>query len=123
MAKKKMKGAASASQVDNSKVFSALTYPLFIVGLIWYLADEKIQKDAFAKYHFKQSLILAIVNVGLWILGSLLFSIIWWRLASLIGSINGIVWLVCSVLGIINVLNGAKKELPVIGHLAEKLRF
>lgn len=114
-ASKKTKKAVPVKD-DNTKVFSILTYLIFIVGLIWYLVDENIQKSKSAKFHFKQSLVLVIAYFILQIVASIIS----------LGVLNTLVWiafLVLVVLGIINAANGVDKELPVIGKFAEKFKF
>ena len=102
--------------VEEGKVCAILAY--LLVGIIWYFADEKMRKNEFAKFHAKQGLVLIIasvlVNVALQILPYLGWAVI---------PAFQIVILVLVVLGIINAANGATKELPVIGQLANKLKF
>jgi uncharacterized membrane protein len=111
MAKKK------ATQ-DNSDgtLFGVLTYLVFIVGVIWYLVDEKIQKNTFAKFHFKQSLVMVIAYFILQIAASILG-------IGIIVTLIGLLFLVLVILGIVNVVNGKEEPLPVIGQYAEKFKF
>ena len=114
---KKAKKAAPAKKDDNSKIFSILTYPLFLVGLIWYLVDEDMQKNTLAKFHFKQSLVLVLAYILLQIAAGILF---------FIPFLTGLVWLayvVFFIIGIVNAANGEMNELPVIGHFSEKFKF
>ncbi|MBW2982930.1 DUF4870 domain-containing protein [Candidatus Woesearchaeota archaeon] len=106
---------------DEKKLFSILTYPFFIVGLIWYLVDENMQKDKFAKFHFKQSLVLVIAYLIVWIAVSILWFIPY--LPGILYTLAWIAFLVLAVLGIINAANHEEKELPVIGGYAKKLKF
>lgn len=119
MAKKTTKKAApKAGKEDNSVLFGVLTYLFFIVGLIWYLVDDEIKKNAFAKYHFKQSLVLVITAIILSFAASIipLLNIVLVPLVEL-------ALLVLVILGIVNVVNREQKELPVIGSFGEKFSF
>ncbi|MFP4524351.1 MAG: DUF4870 domain-containing protein [Candidatus Woesearchaeota archaeon] len=106
---------------DEEKLFSILTYPFFIVGLIWYLVDDNMQKDKFTKFHFKQSLILVIAYLIVWIALSILWFVPY--LPGILYTLAWIAFLVLVVLGIINAANHEEKELPVIGRYAKKLKF
>ncbi|MGI6508084.1 MAG: hypothetical protein ACOX4A_06835 [Saccharofermentanales bacterium] len=78
------------------------------------------KESKFARYHVNQGLVLFIAEVAYGIVYAILSSIIWaisWRLyfiTRIIG-IFSLVFLVLSVIGIVNAVNGQAKELPVIG--------
>jgi len=74
-------------------------------------------QDEFVKFHAKQGLVL----FGLEVAASVIFSII--PILWAIGWILSIAWLVLSILGIMNVVKDAKKELPIIGKYANKFKF
>jgi uncharacterized membrane protein len=68
------------------------------------------KKDSpFAQFHAKQGLILLIGWVVSWF--------------PVFGGIIGIIVLVFSIFGIIYVLKGETKKLPIIGDLAEKIKI
>lgn len=68
-----------------------------------------VKKDSkFAQFHVKQGLVIL---VG-WMLSWLPF-----------GPIIGIIAFVFSIIGIINVLSGEMKKLPIVGDLAEKIKI
>ncbi len=103
-------------KIENEKVAGILTY--FLVGIIWYFADEKMNKSNFVKFHTKQAINFFIIMI----VTSLVISFIIW--VPIIGWI--IVWaiqiafLVLWIIGIINSVNFTKKEIPIIGSFAEK---
>ncbi len=104
------------SDVENGKVCAILAY--LLIGLIWFLADEKMKKNSFVKYHVKQGLVLLIVWVG----GDIVLSIIpviGWTILPLFG----LAMFVLMVIGIINAANGKEKELPIIGQFGKKFTF
>jgi uncharacterized membrane protein len=112
------------AKTDNSQLCAILSY--LLIGIIWYLIDEKMKKSDFAKFHVKQGVIL------------LIFAIIWGIIISILAAfasiiplfylhpfiqLLNIVPLVFVIIGIINALNNKKNELPIIGEYAKKLTF
>lgn len=96
---------AEEKDVKENKVWALLSYlgVLVIVPLLG-------KKDsAFTQFHAKQGLVLLIGWVISW------FPIFGWAI--------GIIAFVMSIIGIINVLNGEKKKLPIVGDLAEKINL
>ncbi len=92
--------ATGEKDVNENKFWAVLSYlgVLVIIPLL-------LKKDSkFVHFHTKQGLILL---VG-WVLSWLPF-----------GPIIGLIALVFSIIGIINVLNGEMKKLPVIGDLSQ----
>lgn len=83
--------------------------------LIPFLAKDK---DEFVKFHAKQGLVLFILEVVTWIIFRILPFWYWYLL-----NIVSLVWIAFSIIGIINVVSNHKKELPIIGNLAEKIKF
>ncbi len=75
------------------------------------------EKDEFVKFHAKQGLILFAGEVITWIVIAII-PILWF-----LGNLVGIIWLILSILGIINVVRNEKKEIPLIGKFAEKIKF
>ncbi len=114
---------------NNSKLCAVLSY--FLVGIVWYLADEKMKKDALAKYHFKQALNLLVIGVIISVVLSVFGAV--FTLATLgIGAlllapvylVVNLILLVIWIVGIINAINGKLKPVPIIGQFAEKyLKF
>jgi uncharacterized membrane protein len=125
MAKKK----AGGNEVEEGKVCAILLYLVWIVGIIWYFADDKMRKNKFANYHAKQSIVLVItavaLSIGLSILAAILIWIpfIGWALISLLWIAFWIIMLIFVILGIINSVNGAQKPLPIIGQFAKNFKF
>ncbi len=96
--------------INDNKLMAVLAYIGFLVLIPLFLAKSK-----FAKFHTNQGLLLLIVEVIWGIISSILniIPLIGW-IISLIGS--GIL-LIVAIIGIINVVNGRAKELPVIGKI------
>ena len=98
---------------EKNTLMAILAYigPLVIVSYI-------IGKDdAFVKFHIKQGLVLLVVEVAMWFLGSLLWFI--WPVISLIN----FAVLVLAVIGIINAAQGKEKELPLVGKFSKYFNF
>ncbi|HRY36544.1 MAG TPA: hypothetical protein P5230_01520 [Candidatus Magasanikbacteria bacterium] len=105
------------SDVDSGKVCAILSY-LFI-GIVWFFIDENMKKNAFAKFHVKQSLVLLVVSLILQIVGTIL-PIIGWFLILPLSGLFSLIWM---LLGILNAFNGESKELPIIGKYSSKFNF
>jgi len=108
--------AAAAHSEKNPMAFLAYLWVLLVIP---FLTDAK--NDPFVKYHLKQGLMLLIFDVIGWFLGIFigwipfigwLIMLLWW-LASLI----------LVIIGLMNVAQGAEKELPFIGQYAKNFRF
>ena len=117
MAKKDSKGKSSSA--DDGKACALLSY--FLVGIIWYFADDKMRENAFAKFHAKQALVLLITSVIFSVAASILvwIPILGWFVIMIVQLGILIVW----IIGLINAASGKEAALPVIGQFAEKLTF
>lgn len=82
--------------------------------LIPYLASKK---DDFVMFHAKQGLVVFGIEVLVWI-----FSSFMWQLYMILGIIN-LGTFILSIIGIINVVQGNKKELPLVGSLAKSFNL
>ncbi len=85
--------------------------PLVIISYFMYKDDQ------FAKYHVKQGLVLLLIDVAASILFSM-FSPFW-----ILYRIVRFGAFVLAVIGIINVVKGREKELPLIGQFASNFTF
>lgn len=98
---------------EKNTVMGALAYlgPLVLVSYI------TAKDDPFVKFHIKQGLVLFVGEVGIWFLGMLM-----WPLMPIVGIIN-IAFLVLIIIGIVNVVQGKEKELPLVGSLSKHFSF
>ncbi|CAH0168931.1 hypothetical protein SRABI27_00977 [Pedobacter sp. Bi27] len=99
----------------NNKTLSIISYITIIGWLVAYFSG-KDKADALLKYHLRQSLGLAIVNI--------IFSVALTIIASMVPSLSflgliGYVFIVLWIMGIINAANGALKPVPLIGKMFE----
>ena len=90
----------------------ALISYIGVLCLIPFLSKDG---DKFAKFHAKQGLVLFFLEVVSYFI---IFFIPFFGI--IIGNLLGLLWVVLSVIGIVNVINNEEKKLPVIGDLAEK---
>lgn len=107
MATKKTKKAA-----DN-KPLTVLSY----IGFLFLVPLLMAKDDKFAQFHAKQGMVLFLA----FLLASVVNIIP--VLGQLISFLGTIFCLVLAIMGILNVLNGEQKELPLIGQLAKKFNL
>lgn len=97
---------------NNTTVMGVLAYigPLVIIPFLM----EK--KDEFVKFHTKQGIVLFGLELVIMVLGSMMYLF-------MLGTLFNLATLVLSIIGIVNVVQGQKKELPVIGSLANSIKI
>ncbi|TSC70423.1 MAG: hypothetical protein CEO12_357 [Parcubacteria group bacterium Gr01-1014_46] len=98
---------------NNNMVMGILSY-LGPLVLIPYLT---VKDNDFVKFHSRQGLVLFGIEVIVWLLGSMMYSM--WMITNLLN----LATLILTVIGIVNVVQGNKKELPVIGGLAKNFNL
>ncbi len=98
---------------QKNTLMGVLAYlgPLVIVS---YIAAKD---DPFVKYHIKQGLVLLIAEAVVWLLGSF-----FWQLWVIYEIIN-LACVILSIVGIINVVQGHEKELPLVGQFAHQFKI
>lgn len=98
---------------ENKTLMGVLAYlgPLVIVS---YLTAKD---NPFVKFHIKQGLVLLVIEVIMWVVGSM-----FWPLWMLINLINLAV-LILSIIGIMNVVQNKEKELPLVGQFSRHFSF
>lgn len=114
--KKDEKNSEKTTKIENENLAAALCY--FLVGVIWYFADEKMKKSNLVKFHVKQALNLLIISavintvLGISIIGLVLMPLF------------GLFFFIVGIIGFIGAINSEKKAVPIIGGFAEKyLKF
>jgi uncharacterized membrane protein len=97
----------------NNMVMGILSY-LGVLVIIPYIVAKN---NSVVKFHVKQGLVLLGIEVIVWILGYVAGP-----LALLLLIVNlGV--LVLSIIGIINVVQGNQKELPLVGKFAKNINI
>jgi len=107
---------ADPNDVEKNKGMAILAYFLFFIPMLTEAKDSK-----FAMFHANQSLILALVAIGIFVLGSIIAMVTFGFGGGLV-LIAWLAWIVFWVMGIVNAANGKMKELPLIGgiHILDK---
>jgi uncharacterized membrane protein len=105
-----------STDIENNKLMAALSY----LGILFLIPMLAAKDSKFARFHANQGIVLFITNVlnGV-ILGTALrkLPLIGWAFG-IASSIIGVILFVFAILGIINVVNGRAKELPLIGNIS-----
>ena len=90
------------------------------MGVLAYLGPLVIisylvaKDDAFVKFHIKQGLVLFVIEIIIWVIGLFI-----WMLVPLLQ----LAVLVLAILGIVNVVQGTKKPLPLVGMYSKYFTF
>ena len=100
-------------KLDDNKVIVILSY----IGVLCLIPLFTKKDDKFVFFHAKQGLVLFIVEIITYFV--LMIPILGW----IIAPIASLIWLALSIIGIINVLGGEMKELPILGKYADKIKI
>jgi len=100
-------------QVSDNKVMALLSY----IGILVLIPLLTAKEDEFVRFHVKQGLVLLVAVIAVSMIG--IIPLLGW----LIAFVGGLTCLVLAVMGIINVLNGEEKPLPLIGQFADKFNI
>ncbi len=106
-------GAATSTQEKNT-FMAVLAY----VGILIIIPFLVAKDNAFVKFHLKQGLVLFIIEIGVWIATMYFF----WELYDILRFIN-LAMIVFSIIGIVNVLQGKEKELPLLGQFGRRFNI
>ena len=106
------------NNAGNKNLMAVFAY-LWILIIIPFLTGGK--DDPFVKYHLKQGLALVLFEVVGWLLSWFLIFIpiigwlimwLWWLTS-----------IILAIVGVVNVLNGVEKELPLVGKYGSNFKF
>lgn len=115
--------AIQANDEETNKVMALLSY----FGILVLVPILAAKESPFARFHANQGLVLTIAMflyiIADGILTAILHAILWkglglWSIYSLCGTVLNLLYVgftVLAIIGIINVLKGQTKELPIIG--------
>jgi len=113
----------SASEV-KSMALLAYIGPLCLVPLL------TKEKDEFVKFHARQGMVLLLIEAVVWAIWNFFIgSVVWnwsWGLYTTLVNVQNFIWLgvgALSVIGIINVVNGEQKELPLVGKYSARIKL
>ena len=100
--------------IQNNKVMGILAY----LGILVLIPIFAAKDSKFARFHANQGLVLAIAGIALSIIGGVLSWIpIGNIIAGIVCGLAGLVLFILMILGIVNVVNGRAKELPIVGKI------
>jgi uncharacterized membrane protein len=100
------------SKKSDKKLMSILAY----IGILILIPFLTSKDDPTVKFHIKQGLVLICAGVAVWLIGYILP--IW-----IILQLLNIGIFVLAVIGIVNVVNDKKEELPLVGQFAKHFKF
>jgi uncharacterized membrane protein len=100
------------STEDMGKIFAIVGY-MFPFLFFLPLVNDGTKNNAFARFHANQQLVLLIAWAGVYIVSNMLYMMLY-MIAFLLPLLN-LAFVVLAILGIINVVKGEMKELPIIG--------
>ncbi len=106
--------AYDPEDIRQNKAMAILAYISWLVLIPLFLAKN----SRFARFHCNHGLLLAILETVCWVVLGILggLPLIGW-IFRLVNGLLGIVFLLLAAYGIVNVVNGRAKELPVIGGI------
>ncbi|MEZ4842329.1 MAG: hypothetical protein R2821_12665 [Flavobacteriaceae bacterium] len=99
---------ARETLVKEGKTIATIAY-ITIIGLIIAFVMNNDKKNAFATYHIKQSLGLALTGLVLGVIG--IIPVLGW----IINIFGILILLYMWITGLINALNGNEKTVPILG--------
>ena len=103
---------ATPEEIEKGKGMAIVTYFVIFIPLLM----EDMRKNKFVMFHTEQSIVVVILYVIGWILGTI----------GAMFCIGAILYLVClfalvlQIMGIINAINGKMTPLPLVGQFGEK---
>ncbi len=101
--------SAPVATGDKKTLMAVLAY----IGILVIIPFLMAKDDAFVKYHIKQGLVLVVIELIVYVLGMMM-----WSLFPILGIVN-LAALVLSIIGIVNVVQGKEKELPLVGSFSK----
>jgi uncharacterized membrane protein len=107
-----------SNDISKNKTMAILSYISFLCIIPIIAAPE----SKYARFHANQGLVLFIGEIALRVihsvLGTTIFNFIWFfSNMSYVFHIIGLIFIVCSIVGIVNAYNGTAKKIPVIGDI------
>ena len=101
--------------INDNKGMSVLAY----IGFLFLVPLLACPNSKYARYHTNQGLVLFLMELAIGVVIGIfgIIPVIGIIIGGLLGSVGGILALVLSILGIVNVAQGQAKELPIIGKI------
>jgi uncharacterized membrane protein len=105
---------------DEGKACAVLAY--LLIGIVWFFADKKINRNTFAKFHVKQAIVFMIFILLTNVVVAV-FTILSKPFSSIAGIILYAVMTIIWILAIVYAASGQEKRMPVIGVFGKMLDF
>ena len=106
---------------SETRLVAGLSY--LIVGIIWYLVDQKMKHNRYVTFHVKQALNILIISLLLNLAFNIMNMVSFGIFAMIFGPIEfviGLGLLVLWIIGVVYALTGRREEIPLVGFFAEK---
>jgi len=113
MEEQKTQETQEPKKEGGDNIIAVLSY----IGILFLIPLLAAKENKFAQYHAKQGLVLFIAEIATMFIAWIPF--IGWA----IGLIAWFTWITLSIIGIVNVLGGKEKPLPLIGQFASKFKI
>ena len=107
----------SPNQTQNPAQKNMVMGILAYLGILVIVPFIVSKDDPFVKFHVKQGFVLLSIEVIVWILGSVVWGL--WMLLSLVN----LAVVILSIVGIVNVVQGQEKKLPIVGDFSRYFTF
>ena len=107
-----MENTQSSPPALNSGEHKTLMAVLAYIGPLVILSYLMAKDDSLVKFHIKQGLVLFVIEVIVWFVGSMFWP--FWTILNLVNL--GV--LILAIIGIVNAVHGKEKELPLVGKFS-----
>ncbi|MFA5778200.1 MAG: hypothetical protein WC870_01795 [Candidatus Paceibacterota bacterium] len=107
--------SSPSSKKGNQTIMGVLAYLGILILVPFFMAKE----NPFVKFHIKQGLVLVVIELIIWALRPMFWS---YPMSSFI-QILDLAIIIFIIMGIINVVQGREKELPLIGQFSRYFSF
>ncbi|QXU42580.1 DUF4870 domain-containing protein [Pedobacter sp. D749] len=107
--------------VDSGKNAAVVSYIFLLGWLISYFAMYKDNKTALSSYHLRQSLLLHLGMIVLYVAVTILIMIVPIALIGYLSFVVYIAYIILIIIGAISANNGEQKPLPLIGDQAQTM--
>jgi len=101
------------SKKEDNKLMGILSY----IGVLCLIPLLTKKDNTFVFFHAKQGVVLFIAEVATAFVAAI--PLLGWVVAPIVS----IIWLILAIIGIVNVLDGKQKELPILGKYADKIKI
>jgi uncharacterized membrane protein len=107
-------GASTSGGSQNRTLMGVLSYIGPLVLIPFFMGAKS---DPFVKFHMRQGFVMFVIEI----LAMLLFRMV--PMVWIISPLVNLATLILSIIGIVNVVHGKEKEIPVVGGFAKHVTF